>query len=111
MGDFHQQGLVTTLHQLHQRPLQKLEEELVGFSKQQPMALILPSLFSELQGTALPKILDELSQVNYLSQIVVGLDRANKEEYQHALQFFGRLPQKPDVLWNCLLYTSPSPRD
>ena len=100
MGDFHQQGLVTTLHQLHQRPLQKLEEELVGFSKQQPMALILPSLFSELQGTALPKILDELSQVNYLSQIVVGLDRANKEEYQHALQFFGRLPQKPDVLWN-----------
>ena len=100
MGDFHQHGLVTTLHQLNQRPLEKLEDELRAFSKERPMGLILPSLFSELEGPALSGILDHLSQVNYLSQIVVGLDRANEDQYKHALQFFDRLPLKPNILWN-----------
>ena len=29
MGDFHQFGVVTTLHQLNERPLEELEEELI----------------------------------------------------------------------------------
>ena len=52
MGDFHQYGQVTTLHQLNQRPLEELEAELMEFRKSRPMALILPSLFSELENPA-----------------------------------------------------------
>ncbi len=100
MGDFHQHGLITTLHQLNNRPLEKLEADLMQFRKHRPMALVLPSLYSELQGPALSSILDEIAEVPYLDQIVVGLDRANEQEYRHALEFFGRLPQQPQVLWN-----------
>ena len=100
MGDFHQHGLITTLHQLNNRPLEKLEADLIQFGKRRPMALVLPSLYSELQGPALSSIVDEIGNVPYLDQIVVGLDRAEQHEYQHALQFFSRLPQQPEVLWN-----------
>ncbi|MFC3095615.1 glycosyl transferase [Alteromonas sediminis] len=100
MADFHQNGLVTTLHNLANRPLEALEAELVQFSEKRPMALILPSLFSELEGPALAKIVDHLVKVPYLNEIVIGLDRANESQYRHALDFFGRLPQHHRILWN-----------
>ena len=100
MADFHQHGIVTALHQLNTRSLEDLEAELVEIRKTEPMALILPSLFSELEGPALSAIVDELCQVPYLDQIVVGLDRADEAQFTHALEFFNRLPQRPSVLWN-----------
>jgi glucosyl-3-phosphoglycerate synthase len=100
MADFYQNGIVTTLHNLAERPIDALESELLEFSKKRPMGLILPSLFSELEGVALPQIVKHLSQVPYLSQIVIGLDRAGQGEYQHALRFFKELPQEHRILWN-----------
>ncbi len=100
MSDFHQGGSIATLHNLTKRPLDELEAELVTFSKQRPMGLLLPSLFSELGTDAMPKILAEVKQVPYLSEIVIGLDRADESEYREALQFFGELPQHHRVLWN-----------
>ena len=100
MGDFYQNGIITTLHNLSNRPLEDLERELVTFSDKRPMGLILPSLFSELEGTALSAIVDELVQVPYLSEVVIGLDRADQEQYCRALEFFDRLPQQHRVLWN-----------
>ncbi|MGB1139655.1 MAG: glycosyl transferase [Halioglobus sp.] len=100
MGDFYQNGIITTLHNLSQRPVEELEAELVAFSSKRPMALILPSLYSELEGEALPRIVDELQKVPYLSEVVIGLDRADEQEYRDALKFFDRLPQPHRVLWN-----------
>jgi len=100
MGDFYQNGIITTLHDLDPRPVEELEAELERFSSRRPMGLILPSLYSELEGDALPAILDELQSVPYLSEIVIGLDRAGEEQYRAALEFFGRLPQRHRVLWN-----------
>ena len=100
MGDFYQNGIVTTLHNLTRRPVEELEEELVRFSKTRPMALVLPSLYSELQGPALANIVQELKAVPYLEEIVIGLDRASEDEYRHALAYFSELPQKVKVLWN-----------
>jgi glucosyl-3-phosphoglycerate synthase len=100
MGDFYQNGIVTTLHNLSDRPLEDLERDLHQFSSARPMGLILPSLYSELEGEALPHILDELKPASYLSEIVIGLDRADEEQYRSALEFFGRLPQRHRVLWN-----------
>lgn len=100
MADFHQNGIITTLHNLGSRALDEMEAELTTFAAQRPMGLILPSLYSELQTDALPKIVDELAQVPYLSQIVIGLDRASEAEYRHALRFFNTLPQHHRVLWN-----------
>ena len=100
MADFHQGGLVTTLHNLHSRPLENLEAELEVFAKSRPMGLILPSLYSELATVALPKIVEELKGASYLGDIVIGLDRATKSEYRHALEFFSNLPQRHRILWN-----------
>jgi glucosyl-3-phosphoglycerate synthase len=100
MGDFHQNGIITTLHNLNRRPLPEIEYELQVFSRMRPMTLILPSLYSELQGPALPGIVSELQQVPYLNQIVIGLDRADKEQYLHAREFFAALPQHHRILWN-----------
>ena len=100
MADFHQNGLVTTLHNLASRPLEALEADLLRFSQKRPMALILPSLFSELEGPALSNIIDHIKEVPYLNEIVIGLDRADEKQYRFALDFFSRLPQHHRVLWN-----------
>jgi len=75
-----------------------VESELVEFSKSRPMSLILPSLFSELEGEALPNIVNHLKDVPYLNEIVIGLDRADEAQYKHALGFFKDLPQHHRVL-------------
>ena len=100
MADFYQNGVVTTLHNLASRSTEALEAELLRFSQKRPMALILPSLFSELEGPALGHIVDELTNVPYLSEIVIGLDRANLDQYRHAQGSFSRLPQHHRILWN-----------
>lgn len=99
MADFHQNGIITTLHNLTHRHLADLESDLVQFSTKRPMGLLLPSLFSELQGEALPHIVRQLKTVPYLSEIVIGLDRADEDQYRQALQFFSALPQHHRVLW------------
>lgn len=100
MGDFYQNGIVTTLHNLSRRPLEELEIELVKFSRVRPLGLVLPCLYSELEGPALEPIVEHLAKVPYLSEIVIGLDRADEQQYRQALKFFSRLPQNYKVLWN-----------
>ena len=100
MGDFYQNGLVTTLHNLRNNPPEELESKLAELSRRRPMALIIPSLFSELRGPALPKIIEELKNASYLNEIVIGIDRANKEEFEFAKKFFSVLPQHHRLLWN-----------
>ncbi len=100
MGDFHQNGMVTTLHNLSRRPVEDLESELEGFRSQRPMSLVLPSLYSELSGPALSNIVAEISKVSYLDEIVIGLDRANEREYRHAIEYFSALGQHHRILWN-----------
>jgi len=100
MGDFYQNGNITNLHNLSRRPFEEMEEELVEFSKKRPMGLVLPSLYSELETEALPDIISKLRDVPYLSQIIIGLDRADQSQYEHALKFFEQLPQHHRVLWN-----------
>ncbi len=98
--DFFQNGTITTLHKLCRRPIEEMEAELLGFSAERPMALILPSLYSELEGPALPKIIEELKQALYIGDIIVGLDQADAQQFEHARRFFSGLPQNVHILWN-----------
>lgn len=100
MGDFYQNGIITTLHNLSSRSNEDMEAELIRFAKVRPMSLVLPCLYSELEGPALDNIVKELTKVEYLNEIVIGLDRADESQFKHAIQFFSRLPQKHRVLWN-----------
>ncbi len=100
MTDFHQNGVVATLHNLRERSLHEMERELIEFASVRPITLILPSLFSELEGPALGKIIAELSEVPYLSNIVIGLDQADEAQYRYAIQYFSKLNNPYQVLWN-----------
>ncbi len=100
MADFHQNGNITTLHNLRTRSVQEMETELLAFAGTRKISLILPCLYSELEGDAMPHILTELSKVNYLHRIIVGLDAANEEQYRHAKSFFKGLNQNHIVIWN-----------
>ena len=100
MGDFYQNGIVTTLHNLSQRSTDSVESELLEFSDDRRLGLILPCLYSELETTAMPKIIEQLCHVPYLNQLIIGLDCATQEEYTKALGVFRQLPQNTKVLWN-----------
>ncbi len=56
MSDFYQLGVVATFHRLGNPDLAKTESELSWYAQERPIALVLPSLFSELQGEALKGI-------------------------------------------------------
>ena len=100
MADFAQNGVIGTLHNLRNRSTDDLEAELQTFSAETPMTLLLPCLYSELEGPAMGPILNELIKIPYLNQIIIGLDRANESQFQAARKFFDRLPQKHVILWN-----------
>jgi glucosyl-3-phosphoglycerate synthase len=100
MVDFHQNGNIATLHNLRTRSLQEMTYELETFAQTRKMSLILPCLYSELETDAMPKILDELSKVTYLHRIIIGLDRANEDQFRHARAFFEGLNQNHIVIWN-----------
>jgi glucosyl-3-phosphoglycerate synthase len=100
MSDFYQTGVVATFHRLGRLNLEKIEAELTWYSQERPIALVLPSLFSELEGDALKRIVRELKDVKYIREIVVALGPASKEEFNYARKFFSNLPQKTSILWN-----------
>ncbi len=100
MADFHQNGNIATIHNLRTRTTDELTRELVSFSNTRKISLILPSLYSELEGEALPNIVRELADVPYLHRIIIGLDRADEAQYRHAREFFSALPQNHVVIWN-----------
>ncbi|MEQ9261071.1 MAG: glycosyl transferase [Roseovarius sp.] len=100
MADFHQNGNITTLHNLRTRSLDDLEYELSAFAESRRITLVLPCLYSELEGPAMPNILAELKTVPYLHRIIIGLDQADAAQYAHARRFFAELPQQHMVIWN-----------
>jgi glucosyl-3-phosphoglycerate synthase len=100
MADFYQDGSMATLHRLGKPNLEHLEQELLEFSAQAPIALTLPCHVKELGTSALRGIIKELKSIQYIKQIVVGIDGANAANWQRARKMFGQLPQKPVLIWN-----------
>ena len=105
MGSFYQNGIVANLHDFSygtslKGNYTKIENDLMKFSKDNPMELILPCLFSEISGKALPKIIDEINKTKFLNHIVIGLDRANKNQYKESSNFFKNLKTSHSILWN-----------
>ncbi len=105
MADFHQTGVITSLHRLGEPDLARLEAELVQYSEERPIALVLPSLYSEIHGPALKRIVDELSRVPYLTQCVLSLSgEADAAQFREMRALVDRIPclsgAPPTVIWN-----------
>ena len=100
MSDFYQTGIITTLHQLGKPSLERLESELHGFSKTRPVALVLPALYSEFEGPAMPGIVRELSKVKYLKEIVLTLDQASEQQLKMVREFMSPVAAEVRIIHN-----------
>ena len=100
MADFYQTGVVATFHRFGNVDLNRMESELIEFNRHYPIALVLPATFAELEAPAIRNIMDEITQVPYLNEIVVTMGRTNQEQFSKAKEFFSHLPQRTRVIWN-----------
>jgi glucosyl-3-phosphoglycerate synthase len=100
MSDFYQTGIITTLHQLGKPSLERLEAELLRFSKVKPVALVLPALYSEFEGPAMPGIIQELTKVKYLNEIVLTLDQATEQDLKRVRELMAPIPTEIRIIHN-----------
>jgi len=98
MADFHQEPLITTLHGLYEAfdkasYLDELERRLEQHARHQNISLLLPSLYTEIgNAEVLDRILEQIREVRYLSNIVVALGGAPEErQFHEAREYFGHL--------------------
>ncbi|KPK30596.1 MAG: hypothetical protein AMK69_03000 [Nitrospira bacterium SG8_3] len=109
MADFHQEGIITTLHALYEafdreEYLVNLEKKLDEYSRHLRISLLLPSLYAEMQNPeVLDRILEEIQKVQYLHSVVVALGGASEEaQFKEAKEYFGQLrtPERDlKVVW------------
>jgi glucosyl-3-phosphoglycerate synthase len=100
LTDFYQTGVITTLHKLGTSSLERLELELQSLVRPRPVTLVLPALYSEFEGKAMPKIVEELAKVKYLQEIVLILARASEKEFSKVRTFLEPIPYKVSVIHN-----------
>ncbi|HEV2495850.1 MAG TPA: glycosyl transferase [Terriglobia bacterium] len=100
MADFQQTGVVPTLHRLKDRPLESVEYDLQQFSRRQPIALVLPALYAEFEGEAMPRILAEVSRAPYLNEVIVSLGLASAGQFADVRQRLAGLHPNVRVIWN-----------
>lgn len=98
MADFHQEGVITTLHPLYEafdreEYLASLERKLDEYSNHVRISLLLPSLYSEIQNPqVLDPIMEEIRSVKYLHSVIIALGGAQEEKrFKEAKEYFGRL--------------------
>ena len=105
MSDFHQGGVITTLHRLGRPDVPRLEADLMDSASVRPISLVLPCLHAELHGAGLKGIIDALRGVRYLRQVVVSTSGTSERfEYEQMRDAFDgvttRTGEAPTLLWN-----------
>jgi glucosyl-3-phosphoglycerate synthase len=98
MADFHQEGTIATLHELHDvcggdDYLQYIEKKLEAYARHVKITLLLPCLYTELKHPeVLGPILDEISHAKYLDSVVVAFGGTDEEPlFREAKDYFSRL--------------------
>ncbi|HEY5752877.1 MAG TPA: hypothetical protein VIT21_07005 [Chthoniobacterales bacterium] len=100
MSDFHQRGLISTLHSLKPRDLKELEWELAGFAADRPVGLVLPCTLDDLRQPAMAEILRELRKAQYLTTIVISVNRMRPADLGDARRIVdGAGDQRLRLLW------------
>lgn len=100
MADFYQNGVITTMQKLRERPINEIESELTRFAHKRSLVLLLPALVSEFDNPAMYKIIEELMTVHYLHKIVLSLDRAEKKQFENVREILSVLPAQVDIVWH-----------
>jgi len=100
MADFFQNGEITNLHRLKPGNTERLEHELEGFTRNRPIALVLPALYQDLKAAPIRDILDNIARVKYLNEVVLTLGRTDRQGFAEAQEMFSTLPIQVSIIWN-----------
>jgi glucosyl-3-phosphoglycerate synthase len=94
----YKQELITTIHDFG-CDTERLEQRLTELSHTHRTAVLIPSLYEELERPALANIRDHLSHCSFVNSVIICLYAEHFEQYAKAVQFFEPLPQPVFVLW------------
>ena len=94
----YKQERITTIHDFG-CDLSRLEERSIELTRETPTAVLIPSLYEELERPALTRIRDQLQGCAFVNTIVVSLYADTAEQYAKAVEFFAPLPQKTHIIW------------
>ena len=100
MPDFHQDGLITTLHDLGSIGRDRLETILEEATQDFRLGLVLPVTASDMRADPFDGIVEQLCGASYIEHIVVVLGVApDLEDYQETKAKLQPLGDKAEVLW------------
>jgi glucosyl-3-phosphoglycerate synthase len=94
----YKQELITTIHDLG-CDIDRLDGHLTEMSQSLPTAVLIPSLYEELERPALSQIRNQLARCPFVNTIVISLYAETNSQYYQAVEFFSSLPQPTYVLW------------
>src|SRR4030042_1576253 len=100
MTDFFQNGVITTLQRLVDRPIENLERELKGLTQTRRTILLLPALYSEFEGAAMPRSVEQLKGLEYLYRIGLSLERATEQEFKKVKEIMSALSGEVRIVWH-----------
>jgi glucosyl-3-phosphoglycerate synthase len=100
MADFQQRGPITTLHRLTANAQAEAASSLSDPNVGDRVALLIPCLITEFDGTALPEMVNQIATLEWLDRVIVGIDGGTKSSFLNAERLFASLPQKTTVIWN-----------
>ncbi len=109
MADFHQEGTITTFHDLYRafdinEYLINLEERLENYARKTRISLLLPCHANELENReVLNRIVEKIRKVKYLKNVVIAFNGTEDEQKFHeAKEYFGTLRtsrRRVSVVW------------
>ena len=109
MADFHQEGTITTFHDLYRafdinEYLINLEERLESYARKTRISLLLPCHANELENReVLNRIVEKIRKVKYLKNVVIAFNGTEDEQKFHeAKEYFGTLRtsrRRVSVVW------------
>ncbi|NPE27863.1 glucosyl-3-phosphoglycerate synthase [Methanococcoides sp. SA1] len=95
--DFYQE-YITTIHDFSidkERLVKRIDE----LKEDRPSSLIIPILYGEVENPPLKKIITDLNECTYISQVVVALAAENTEQYVHVVEYFKDLKLPHVIVW------------
>ncbi len=100
MPDFHQNGLITTLHDLGTTDREKLESVLRQVTRKFKIGLVLPVTAADMRAAPFREIVAQLKEASYIDTIAVVLGIAPEhEDYRETKAIVDQLGDKAQVIW------------
>lgn len=102
MADFYQHARVPTLHHLAQVDGFARETEMLNWTADKPVALLLPALYAECERPALPGILYEVSRADHISEVVLSMNGMDATGHERAVELCRKnlRGKRAHILWN-----------